>query len=281
MVRLAGEIGERNVWRPAALHAAADYMREEWRRQGHAVTAQRYTAYEVPSENLEIALAGTARASEIIVVGAHYDSVRGSPGANDNASGVAALLEIGRTLKDAGLRRTVRLVAFVNEEPPFFFWGEMGSGVYAKAARRRGDDIRLMMSLEMLGAYSDQPGSQRYPPFLGWLYPDRANFIAFVSKIASRHVLKRTVAAFRSVSAFPSEYLVAPGIVPGVSWSDQLSFWREGYPAIMVTDTAFQRYPHYHTVQDTPDKIDYARMAQVVEGLAKAIVLLANDERGL
>lgn len=281
MVRLAGEIGERNVWRPAALHAAADYIREEWRRQGHTVTAQRYTAYEVPSENLEIALAGTARASEIIVVGAHYDSVRGSPGANDNASGVAALLEIGRTLKDAGLRRTVRLVAFVNEEPPFFFWGEMGSGVYAKAARRRGDDIRLMMSLEMLGAYSDQPGSQRYPPLLGWLYPDRANFIAFVSNIASRHVLKRTVAAFRSVSAFPSEYLVAPGIVPGVSWSDQLSFWREGYPGIMVTDTAFHRYSHYHTVQDTPDKIDYARMAQVVEGLAKAIVLLANDEPGL
>ena len=278
VLRLAGEIGERNVWRPGALHAAADYIRDEWRRQGHSVTAQRYTVYEVPSDNLEIALAGTAQASEIIVVGAHYDSVRGSPGANDNASGVAALLEIGRALKGAGLRRTVRLIAFVNEEPPFFYWGEMGSGVYAKAARARGDDIGLMMSLEMLGAYSDIPGSQRYPPLLGWLYPERANFIAFVSNIASRHALRRTVAAFRSVSAFPSEYLVAPGIVPGVSWSDQLSFWREGYPAIMVTDTAFYRYPHYHTTQDTPEKIDYVRMAQVVEGLANAIVLLANGE---
>ena len=225
-------------------------------------------------------LAGTTRAPEIILVGAHYDSVRGSPGANDNASGVAALLEIGRALKDAGLRRTVRLVAFVNEEPPFFFWGEMGSGVYARAARARGD-IRLMMSLEMLGAYSDEPGGQRYPPFLGWFYPDRANFIAFVSNLESRHVLRRTVEAFRSVSAFPSETLAAPGMVPGVSLSDQISFWREGYPAIMVTDTAYYRYPHYHTAQDTPDKIDYARMAQVVEGLAKAIVLLANDERGL
>lgn len=245
------------------------------------MTAQAYTAYEVKSENLEITLAGTIRPSEIIVIGTHYDSVRGSPGANDNASGVAALLEIGRALKGASLGRTVRLVAFVNEEPPFFYWGEMGSGVYAKAARRRGDDIRLMMSLEMLGAYSDRPGSQGYPPFLGWFYPDRANFIAFVSNLSSRHGLRRTVAAFRSASAFPSEYLIAPGIVPGVSWSDQLSFWREGYPALMVTDTAFHRYPHYHTAQDTPDKLDYVRMAQVVEGLAKAIAMLANDAEGL
>lgn len=278
--RLAGEIGERNVWRPQALHAAAGYIRGEWRHQGHAVAAQGYTAYGVPSENLEITLPGTARPTEIILVGAHYDSVRGSPGANDNASGVAVLLEIGRSLAGRKLRRTVRLVAFTNEEPPFFFWGEMGSGVYAKAARARGDDIRLMISLEMLGAYSDMPGSQRYPPFLRWFYPDRANFIAFVSNLASRHALKRTVAAFRSVSAFPAEWLAAPGIVPGVSWSDHLSFWRAGYPALMVTDTAFHRYPLYHTAQDTPSMLDYARMAQVAEGLAKAIVLLANDEEG-
>lgn len=276
VVRLADGIGERNVWRPQALHSAAHYIRDQWQRQGYTVTAQRYSAYEVPSENLEVILAGTERPSEVIVVGAHYDSVRGSPGANDNASGVAGLLEIGRALQAAGRRRTVRLVAFVNEEPPFFYWGEMGSGVYARAARARGDDIRLMISLEMLGAYSDAPGSQGYPPLLRWFYPDRANFIAFVSNLASRHVLRRTVAAFRSVSAFPSESLVAPRIVPGVSWSDQLSFWREGYPALMVTDTAFYRYPHYHTAQDTPDRIDYARMAQVVAGLAKTIALLAT-----
>lgn len=280
VVRLAGDIGERNVWRPQALHAAADYIRSEWQRQGHSVVAQRYIAYQVSSENLEIVLTGAAHPTEIIVAGAHYDSVHGSPGANDNASGVAALLEIGRALIDVALRRTVRLVAFVNEEPPFFYGDDMGSGRYARAARRD-DDIRLMMSLEMLGAYSDTPGSQRYPPFIGWFYPDRGNFIAFVSNIASRRVLKRTVAAFRSVSSFPSEYLAAPDIVPGVSWSDQLSFWREGYPAIMVTDTAFYRYPYYHSGQDTPEKIDYGRMAQVVEGLAQAIVLLANEEQRL
>lgn len=276
--RLAGEIGERNVWRPQALHAAAGYIRDEWQRQGHAVTAQGYAAYEVQSENLEISLGGGRHPSRIIIVGAHYDSVRGSPGANDNASGVAVLLEIGRMLREAGLQRTLRLAAFVNEEPPFFFWGEMGSGVYARAARKRGDDIRLMISLEMLGAYSDAPGSQRYPPLLRWFYPDRANFIAFVSNVQSRHQLRRMVAAFRTVSAFPAESLAAPTFVPGVSWSDQLSFWREGYPAIMVTDTAFNRYPHYHGAQDTPSMLDYARMAQVAEGLAKALVLLANDE---
>ena len=277
VARLALEIGERNVWRPDALHAAADYIREEWKRQGHGVSAQGYSANEVASENLEIALGGSARAAQIIVVGAHYDSVRGSPGANDNASGVAALLEIGRMLKGAGLRRSVRLVAFVNEEPPFFESGEMGSELYAKGARSRGDDIRLMISLEMLGAYSDRSGSQSYPPLLGWFYPGRANFIAFVSNLASRRVLRRTVAAFRAASAFPAESLAAPALVPGVSWSDQRSFWRAGYPAIMVTDTAFYRYPHYHSAQDTPEKIDYARMAQVVEGLAQAIVLLANQ----
>lgn len=278
VLQLAGVIGERNVWRPEALHAAADYIRQEWRRQGHDVAFQRYVAYEVDSENLEITCQGLTNLAEIILVGAHYDSVQGSPGANDNASGVAGLLEMGRAIAGQSLRRTVRLVAFVNEEPPFFYWDAMGSSQYAQAARKRSDDIRLMMSLEMLGAYSEQRHSQHYPPIIGWFYPDRANFIAFVSNLSSRHVLKRAVEAFRRNSAFPYEYLAAPSLVPGVSWSDQLSFWRQGYPALMVTDTAFYRYAHYHTAQDTPEKLDYTRMAQVVEGLVKAIIALANDE---
>ncbi|MGQ0657095.1 MAG: M28 family peptidase [Chromatiales bacterium] len=281
VVRLAGDIGERNVWRPRVLDAAADYIRQEWRRQGHTIVPQGYIVYGVTSENLEVVMTGSMGAKEIIVVGAHYDSVRGSPGANDNASGVAALLEIGRALAGISLRRTVRLVAFVNEEPPFFYSDAMGSGEYARAARKRSDDIRLMMALEMLGAYTDEPDSQRYPPFIGWFYPDRGNFIGFVSNIASRRALKRAVAAFRSVSPFPSEYLATFSFVPGISWSDQLSFWREGYRAIMVTDTAFYRYPWYHTALDTPEKLDYVRMAQVVEGLSQAIIALANDERPL
>ncbi len=279
--RLASEIGERNVFRPHALAAAAAYIRGEWERQGHRVSAQGYVTHGVASENLEIVLPGTTKAAEIVLVGAHYDSVRGSPGANDNGSGVAALLELGRRLRGARLARTVKLVAFVNEEPPFFYWGEMGSGVYARAARARGDDIRLMVSLEMLGAYDDAPGSQRYPPVIGWFYPDRANFVAFVANLASRQVLRRAVAAFRASTRFPVESLATFEIVPGVSWSDQLSFWREGYRAIMVTDTAFYRYAHYHTAQDTPEKLDYRRMAEVVDGLAGVTERLANEDEDL
>lgn len=276
---LAGTIGERNVFRPQALAAAEDYIAGAWRARGHAVGLQRYTARGVDCANVELALRGAARPGEIVVVGAHYDSVDGSPGADDNASAVAVLLELARMLAARPLARTVKLVAFVNEEPPFFFWGQMGSGVYAKAARARGDDIRLMCSLEMLGCYSDAPGSQRYPPLLRHFYPDRGNFVAFVSNLRSRRALKAAVAAFRASSGFPCESAALPAWIPGVGWSDQLSFWRAGYPAIMVTDTAFHRYPYYHTASDTPEKLDYARMAQVAEGLAGAFARLAEGER--
>jgi Zn-dependent M28 family amino/carboxypeptidase len=188
---------------------------------------------------------------------------------------VAAVLELARLLRASKPARTIRLVAFVNEEPPFFFWGEMGSRVYARAARRRGDDIRVMLSLEMLGCYSDEPESQGYPPLLKYFYPERGDYIAFVSNLRSRHALRNAFDAFRAASRFPAEKLAAPALVPGVGWSDQLSFWREGYPAAMVTDTAFHRYRHYHQPTDTPEKLDYARMAQVVEGLARTLERLA------
>jgi Zn-dependent M28 family amino/carboxypeptidase len=225
-------------------------------------------------------LPGTARPSEIVVVGAHYDSVPESPGANDNASGVAGVIEIARELRGKRPERTVKLVAFVNEEPPFFFFGEMGSGVYARAARLRGDDIRVMLSLEMLGCYSDEVRSQAYPPLLRFFYPATGNFIAFVSNLRSRRVLEDVVRAFRRGSDFPAEKLASPGIVPGVAWSDQLSFWREGYPAVMVTDTAFYRYRHYHLATDTPEKLRYPEMARVVAGLARAVTTLAGAAAG-
>ncbi|MGH8710006.1 MAG: M20/M25/M40 family metallo-hydrolase [Burkholderiales bacterium] len=275
--RLAGDIGERNVWRPKALHAAADYIRGEFAELGYEVAIQSYQAEGLSCDNIEVVVPGGLRNSEIIIAGAHYDTVPGSPGADDNASGVAGVIEIARLLRDAHPARTIKLVAFVNEEEPFFFFGEMGSKVYAEAARGRGDDIRVMLSLEMLGCYTDEPGSQAYPPFLRWFYPDRGNFIGFVSNLSSRHVLHETAAAFREHSDFPAEHLASPAFVPGVAWSDHLSFWRAGYPAVMVTDTAFYRYPHYHRASDTPDKIRYAEMARVVQGLAKAIAALAGD----
>jgi Zn-dependent M28 family amino/carboxypeptidase len=273
---LAKEIGERNVLRPAALRAAAEYIRSQWRDQGYEIALQRYEAGGVTGENLEVTVRGRSKATEIVLVGAHYDTVRGSPGANDNASGVAALLEISREFASLAPERTVRFVAFVNEEPPFFASDLMGSAVYAKAARARGDDIRLMVSLEMLGFYSDRPGSQSYPPLLGLFYPDRANFVAMVSNFRSRPALLELVRAFRGGSDFPVESLAAFEFVPGVAWSDQLSFWRQGYPAVMVTDTAFYRYSHYHSASDTPEKLVYPSMARVVAGLRNATAGVAR-----
>lgn len=275
MHTLAGEIGERHVWRPRALHAAADYIRGEFESLDYAVVPQAYEVHGVRCENLQVTIPGGARASEIVLAGAHYDTVEGSPGADDNASGVAGLIEIARLLRGSRPARTLKLVAFVNEESPFFRSGAMGSAVYARAARRRGDDIRLMLSLEMLGCYRDEPRSQAYPPFLKWFYPERGNFIAFVSNLRSRRALAEFTRAFREGSDFPCERLAAPALVPGLSWSDHRSFWRAGYRAVMVTDTAFYRNAHYHQPTDTPERLRYTEMARVVEGLARALGALA------
>jgi Zn-dependent M28 family amino/carboxypeptidase len=276
---LAGTIGERNVFRPRALHAAEDYIRETWRDQGYGVTAQEYNVHGVRSANLEITRRGVADPDAIILVGAHYDSVQGSPGANDNGSGVAALLEFSARLAGLEPACTLRLVAFVNEEPPFFLFGQMGSLHYARAARRRGDDIRLMIALETIGFYSDAPGSQSYPPLLRHFFPDRANFIGFVSNFRSRAALRELARAYRATTDFPMQYLATFAAVPGVAWSDHLSFWRSGYRALMVTDTAFYRYRWYHTAQDTPDKLNYGEFARMSNGLFWSLMTLAATRR--
>ncbi len=273
---LALQIGERHTRRPEALAAAARYIEETLASTDRKVHMQSYKAHGIDCANLEVEFTGLDRPNEILLVGAHYDTVEGSPGADDNASGVAAMMEIAALLARRRLGSTVRCVAFVNEASPFFYSRQMGSAVYARAARTCGEDIRLMMSLEMLGYYLDQAKTQRYPPLLGFFYPDRANFIAFVSNLRSRRELVQLHESFRSHSSFPSERLASPAIVPGVSWSDQLSFWHMGYPAVMVTDTAFYRYRHYHRPSDTPEKLNYEEMERVTTGLADAIASLAN-----
>jgi len=265
-----------NVFHPDALHAAEDYITREWRQQGYDVRKQTYTAQGVECANLEITRAGNSPNNDVILIGAHYDSVLGSPGANDNGSGVAALLELSRLFKDVAPETSLRFVAFVNEEPPFFFWPSMGSMVYAKAARQRGDPIRFMISLETIGYYRDQPGSQTYPPLLKHFYPDTGNFIAFVSNLRSRHILRDCVRAFSAATDFPVQSIAAPALVPGISLSDQLAFWRHGYKALMITDTAFYRYPYYHTAQDTPDKLDYEPFTEMTNGLFLMLCRLAN-----
>ena len=214
-------------------------------------------------------------ASEIIIVGAHYDSVPDCPAANDNGTGVAALLEIARLLAGQRYARSVRLVAFANEEPPFFYTEAMGSAVYAARARRRGERIEAMLALETLGWYTDQPGSQRYPFPFSLFYPDRGNFVGFVGNLPARGLVRRALAAFRASTPFPSEGVAAPGGMEGVHWSDHWSFWQAGYPAIMITDTALFRYPHYHAATDTPERLDYPSLARVTLGLAEVVAALA------
>jgi Zn-dependent M28 family amino/carboxypeptidase len=275
---LAGTIGERNLFRPRALADSAEFVTCEFRAQGYGVTPHAYEIGGIRCANLEAVRPGRSGAEDVIVVGAHYDSVLGSPGANDNASGVATLLEISRFLADVEPATTVRFVAFVNEEPPFFSTDGMGSRRYAEAARIRGDSIRVMLALETIGYYSTEAGSQHYPPLLARFYPRRGDFLAFVGNVRSRRILRRVVTAFRAHSDFPVEYLAALGIIPGVTWSDHASFWRHGYRALMVTDTAPYRYPHYHDPEDTPEKLSYDALARVADGLRKSVAALATQE---
>ena len=275
--RLAGDIGERNVFASEALQRAAVYIEDEWGTMGYDVERLEYDVSGIRCANLVTTRKGSARSSEILLLGAHYDSVIGSPGANDNASGVAALLEIARMFQAVEPVLTVRFVAFVNEEPPFFWTHKQGSMVYAEAARRRGDDIRLMASLETIGCYSDQPGSQSYPPLFRLFYPNRGNFVGIVSDFGSRPAMQRLAEAFRAQSDFPLQTISTFRFIPGVSWSDHRSFWRHGYPAVMVTDTAFYRYRHYHAPTDTADKLAFPELAQVTLGLFEAFAVLARE----
>ena len=248
------------------LETPARYIEQAFRSQGMEFSVQEFVSGGRKVRNIE---AGKGD----IVVGAHYDTVPGSPGADDNASGIAVLLEL------AAMKLPLRFVAFANEEPPYSFGPEMGSWTWAKRARERGDAVRAMYSLEMLGYYRDAPGSQHYPAPLGLFYPDRADFIAFVGDLGARGLVRRSIEAFRKTARFPSEGVAAPAFIPGVTWSDHWSFRRHGYPAMMITDTAFYRYPHYHLPSDTPDKLDYERMARVTLGLAAMLreVLQQHD----
>lgn len=273
---LAGRIGERNVWRPEAMTAAAGYIRKTFEEAGYGVNVQAFPSRGLTVSNIEAVLPGHGAADDIIVVGAHYDTVADCPGANDNASGVAAMLELARLLAGSTLSRSVRFVAFANEEAPFFYGEEMGSNRYAMRAQAQGERIEAMLSLETLGYYTDEPGSQKYPFPFSWFYPDTGNFVGFVGNLSSRSLVRRAIGAFRASTAFPSEGVAAPSGIEGIHWSDHWAFWQAGYPAIMVTDTAPFRYPHYHAATDTPQQLDYTGLARVTGGLAEVVAVLAS-----
>ena len=271
---LAVEVGERHVFKPGSLHAAAGLLADSLGTLG-PVARESWTAEGVEVANLWTDLPG-ALPNEVVVLGAHYDTVRGSPGANDNGTGLAALLEVGRLLAGQKLARTVRLVAFANGEPPFFGTKRMGSRVHAAACRARGERVVAMVSLECLGCFRTEPGSQRFPRALKELYPDTGDFVAFVSDLECRGLVRDCVAAFRRHAGFPSEGIAGPRSQPGIGWSDHASFWAEGFPALMVTDTSPFRYAHLHQPTDLPPALDLGRCARVVSGLARCFAELAG-----
>jgi hypothetical protein len=273
---LTVNIGDRSFVRPQSLRVASDYLSGCLREQGYTVIEHPYSVDGEKVNNLEASLAGTDGRLGQVIVGAHYDSVAGTVGANDNGTGVAAVLEIARLMRQLKLRRTVRFVLFVNEEPPYFQTSQMGSRIYAHQLRSEGLPVSAMISLETIGFYSDEPGSQKYPPVLSLFYPSQGNFVTFVGNLESRGLVRESVRGFRESTRFPSEGIAAPADWLGVGWSDQWSFWKEGYPGIMVTDTAPFRYHYYHTPNDTVDKVNFDRTARVVEGIRKVVEELAN-----
>jgi Zn-dependent M28 family amino/carboxypeptidase len=273
---LAETIGERNTCHPAELAKAEKSISDRFSKLGYSTRIETYLVGSVKVSNVEATLTGQSKLHEIIVIGAHYDSARETPGADDNASGVAVLLEIARHFKDLRPKRTIRFVAFVNEEPPYFQTDHMGSHVYARGCKRRHEKIVGMLCLESLGYYSTKAVSQIYPPPLEKLYPDTGDYVAFCGDVASYPLLCRCIKHFRTTTQFPSEGLVAPDKLFSVGWSDHWAFWQAGYPAIMITDTAFLRNPHYHLPSDIPETLDYGRMARVTEGLMRVILHISR-----
>jgi hypothetical protein len=267
-----------NVRHYEALEAAAAYIEQSLMALGYKVTSQEYEVHDRVVRNLEATIEPTEPRPDTpsIIVGAHYDSAGDAPGANDNGSGVATVLELARLLANSTPKQRLRFVLFVNEEPPYFQTSDMGSVRYAALLYERKEQVSAMLSLETIGYYSNEPGSQTYPRPFSAFFPDRADFIAFVGMLGSRDLVQQVIGSFRKHATLPSIGGVAPGAITGIDWSDHWSFSQRGLPALMITDTAVFRYPHYHRVTDTPDKLDYERLARVTKGLEGVIRELAE-----
>jgi Zn-dependent M28 family amino/carboxypeptidase len=278
--RLAGLIGPRHVGKPKALVAAALLIENEFRAAGYDVERQPYVASGASVENLVAELPGSRRRDEILILGAHYDTIPETPGADDNASAVAVLIEVVRLLHEFRPQRTIRFVSFPCEEPPHFHTGEMGSQIYARRCRERNENIVGMLCLEMVGYFSTQAGSQQIPDSLPrWsrtFLPTRGDFLAAVGNLRSWRLLWQFRRGFKRATQLPLLSLALPERIHEIRLSDNSSFWDQGYPSLMLTDTSFLRNPHYHRQSDTPETLDYERMAEVVSGVAGAVRFIAG-----
>jgi Zn-dependent M28 family amino/carboxypeptidase len=275
--RLAGDIGERNLYRYPQLVEAASLIEEWLYEAGYTPVRQEYEAGEKVFANIEAEVSGATAPSEIVIVGAHYDTHRDSPGANDNGSGIAALHALARAFRREPVGRTLRFVAFANEEKPFLRTRDMGSYRYAERCREQGENVVAMVCLETIACRFEQPGTQRLSLF-GLLAPTRGNFIALVGNRHSRPLLAAAAESFERQVSVPCETFTLPTHFPAAWSSDHWSFWKHGYPAIMVTDTAPLRYPHYHKPSDTVEQLDYDFLAEVTEGVRGIVAyLVAKD----
>lgn len=272
---LSRDLVPRDSEHPSGLDHTASYIHKQFEKFSDNVEDQPFSTDQFQTRNIR-AFFGP-ETDERIVIGAHYDVAGPYPGADDNASGVAGLLELARLLSNDNLSMQVELVSYPLEEPPYFFTRNMGSFVHANSLKEKGINVRAMLALEMIGYFKDEPGSQTYPLFLlRPFYPSRGNFIAVVGKLFQRKIVKTVREAMRMATPLPVESINAPRLLPGVALSDHLNYWWAGYQAAMITDTAFYRNPNYHTALDTADTLDYKRMGLVVDGVRAAIDALSG-----
>jgi Zn-dependent M28 family amino/carboxypeptidase len=263
---LSVDLHPRSYDQPRNLDLAARYIASAFEAAGASVTLQDVPVRGTSYRNV-VARFGPGT-GPVMVIGAHYDSHARTPGADDNASGVAGLLELAVLLGRQPQARPIELVAYTLEEPPHFATDRMGSAWHARSLRATGREVRFMLSLEMIGYFSDRPGSQSYPvPGMASLYSDRGDFISLVGRLADFGFMRRLKAAMAGATDLPVHSINAPPSLEGIDFSDHRNYWQQGYPAVMVTDTAFLRTPNYHRAGDTLDKLDYGRMAKVVQAV--------------
>jgi hypothetical protein len=276
VARLASDFAPRDYKRLWNLNKCADYIKSEFSLSGGAVSEQTYEIGGNVYRNI-IVMFGPETNSRI-VVGAHYDGCGDTPGADDNASGVAGLIELAHLLGRTELKQQIELVAYTLGEPPFFRTANMGSARHARRLRENGVGLEGMLCLEMIGYYSDEPNSQRFPSLLLRLfYPDTGNFIGIIGSYGDRALVKKTKTAMKGATDLPVYSMCASRSFPMIDFSDHLNYWNEGYTAAMITDTAYMRNLNYHSSRDLPETLDYDRMANVVVGVYEAVMSMAND----
>ncbi len=269
------EMAPRNFQHFENMEKTADYIHEKFDGAGARISE---LSYEINGKTFRIVSGFFGpETKERLIVGAHYDAVPGSPGADDNASGVAGLLEMATILGDNPPSMKVELVAYPNEEPPFFYTTLMGSYVHAMHLKEEKIPVRLMIALESIGYFTDKPFTQLFPnPFFRLFYPSRGNFIAVVSRLREGPAVRRIKKVMRTVPDLSVYSFNGPSFIAGVDYSDHRSYWKAGYRALMVTDTAFYRYDHYHTPQDLPENLDYKRLSKVVQGVYAVVLAEAR-----